>query len=297
MGGEELWPGFWFAPAAASELEAALRPTDAYHIRHVDASVGRFMLSAAAGHRCRRLFEERIAPHIIDLTKIRATFCNMGEVFFASTLRRYQAEVERSSTLDDLSLLLMRHGSDKGAGWHNYARLYAEIFRRHRKPVSNLMEIGLGTNNISIPSNMGKDGVPGASLRAWREYFPSATVYGADIDRGILFTEDRIRTFFVDQTDRSSFDDLWRAIGPITFDIFIDDGLHTLDAARLTFESSIGRLEHDGVYIIEDIPLAQSDDYLAFVRNSGHAAVLVELPHAVNDVDNALILVTRRPGC
>ena len=55
----------------------------------------------------------------------------------------------------------------------------------------NIFEVGLGTNNVDVPSNMGKDGKPGASLRAWRDYFPNA-----DIDTRILFKEDKIQTFY-----------------------------------------------------------------------------------------------------
>ena len=39
---------------------------------------------------------------------------------------------------------------------------------------------------------MGSEGVPLASLRAWRDYFKNANIYGADIDKGILKDEERI---------------------------------------------------------------------------------------------------------
>ena len=44
-------------------------------------------------------------------------------------------------------------------------------------------------------------GKPGASLRVWRDYFPNAIIYGADIDKDILFAEERIKTFYIDQLD------------------------------------------------------------------------------------------------
>ena len=43
---------------------------------------------------------------------------------------------------------------------------------------------------------MNINGKPGASLRAWRDYFENALIYGADIDKNILFKENRINTFF-----------------------------------------------------------------------------------------------------
>jgi len=38
----------------------------------------------------------------------------------------------------------------------------------------------------------------------WREYFPNANIYGADIDETILFQDERIATFPLDQTKPES---------------------------------------------------------------------------------------------
>ena len=46
-----------------------------------------------------------------------------------------------------------------------------------------LIECGLGTNNINFKSSMGINGKPGASLRMWRDFFPSARIIGVDIDK------------------------------------------------------------------------------------------------------------------
>ena len=37
-------------------------------------------------------------------------------------------------------------------------------------------------------------GSPGASLRVWKDFFSNAKIYGSDIDKDILFNEDRIFT-------------------------------------------------------------------------------------------------------
>ena len=42
---------------------------------------------------------------------------------------------------------------------------------------------------------------PGASLKAFRDFFEKSKVYGADIDRKILFKDKRILTEYVDRTD------------------------------------------------------------------------------------------------
>jgi hypothetical protein len=93
-----------------------------------------------------------------------------------------------------------------------------------------LLEIGLGTNNPDVVSTMGASGKPGASLRAFRDFLPNARVFGADIDGRILFEEERILTYYVDQTRSISFDELADKLGNEGFDLVIDDGLHSPNA-------------------------------------------------------------------
>ena len=154
-----------------------------------------------------------------------------------------------------LSGLMNNYGSDKGGknNHHNYADYYSEIFFHKRKEIKNFLEIGLGTNNISVPSNMGKDGTPLASLRAWRDFFVNANIYGADIDKNILKNEDRIKTFYVDQTNPSTISELFNNIGVNNFDVILEDGLHEFNANICFFENSIKYLSSDGTYIIEDV--------------------------------------------
>lgn len=155
------------------------------------------------------------------------------------------------------------HGSDKGEvrseghpySWrpHTFADFYERQFSNIRDHVRNVFECGLGTNNLDIASNMGINAKPGASLRVWRDYFSNAHIYGADIDRDILFEEDRISTFYCDQTDPNSISKMWKEMENVEFDIMIDDGLHTFEAGICLFENSFWKLKHGGTYIIEDV--------------------------------------------
>src|SRR6266404_476232 len=106
-----------------------------------------------------------------------------------------------------LCRVMSKYGSDKGRA-HNYTTVYSALFERRYHERLRIFELGLGSNNPDVPSTMGEFGVPGASLRGWRQLFPHALVYGADIDREILFQEDRIKTFFCDQLDQSSIREL-----------------------------------------------------------------------------------------
>jgi hypothetical protein len=156
-----------------------------------------------------------------------------------------------------------QHGSDKGSRlvggrayqWmpHRYCEFYARMFDHCRLSVRRVFECGLGTGNDQFSANMGPGARPGASLRVWRDYFPHAQIHGADIDRSILFSEDRINTYFVDQTSPALIEAMWRDVGEDAFDLIIDDGLHTVDAAETLFLGSFGKLRQGGVYVVEDM--------------------------------------------
>lgn len=153
----------------------------------------------------------------------------------------------------ELNLCFDRHGSDKST-LHDYHIFYAFILSSPES-VKAILEIGLGSNNPGVPSNMGVEGKPGASLRAWRDFCVNAEVFGADIDQDILFQDQRIHTFFVDQTDPAAFKVLAELI-PSSFDLIIDDGLHAVDANIQTMIFALSRLKPSGWFVIEDIAFA-----------------------------------------
>jgi len=147
---------------------------------------------------------------------------------------------------------MTRFGSDKG--FHSYTPLYSALFNQWRDRSLRILELGLGTNNPDLESNMGVFGAPGASLRGWRQFFPKALVYGADVDRKILFEEERIKTFHCDQLDQNSIRELWSYPELRDgMDIILEDGLHTFEANISFLEGSLEHLRPGGVYITEDI--------------------------------------------
>lgn len=162
--------------------------------------------------------------------------------------------------------ILEKHGSDKGSNklpnplfpWppHSYGGFYEFIFTPIKLQAKQICECGIGANNVNIPSNMGRKAKPGASLRAWRDFFLNAEIYGVDIDPEILFSETRIHTHQLDQTSPDSIKNYFSALGK-AFDVMIDDDLHTYDAGVCLFDNSINWLSECGYYIIEDI--ANSD--------------------------------------
>ena len=203
--------------------------------------------------------------------------------------------ITNSNSNSKLTELMNYYGSDKGGknNHHNYADFYSEIFFHRRNEIKNFLEIGLGTNNVNLPSNMGIDGVPLASLRAWRDYFKNAQIYGADIDKSILKNEERIKTFFVDQTNPESIKKLFNSIGELKFDIILEDGLHEYNANICFFENSIDYLKNNGIYIIEDVFYKDKKKFLNYFRNKNYNFSIVDIYHKKNIANNCLVIVRK----
>ena len=194
--------------------------------------------------------------------------------------------------------LFVSFGSDKAlyrpVGRHNYSTLYYKLLSSFRFKEFNLLELGIGTTNPHLSSNMGLDGTPGASLYSFQSFFEKAMIYGADIDSSILINEDRIRCFFCDQTNSESVQLLWRLNFPDKkFKIIIDDGLHEFEANKNFMENSIYKLDADGFYFIEDVltnELKLWNEYLS--KNSSKFFYFIfQIPNPVNKYDNNLLLL------
>jgi cephalosporin hydroxylase len=188
---------------------------------------------------------EQVFPLLLSIASLngKATSAAVPIACFADdTNKRFAAA--------KLKELYNQYGSDK-ARYHDYHLLYGSLLSEPTS-VTALLEIGLGTTNPRVISNMGKRGRPGGSLRAFRDFLPKAQVYGADIDRQILFEEDRITTFFVDQTDPASLTTLASLIGD-HFDLIIDDGLHSPNANLAVLDFGLRKLKIGGWLVIEDI--------------------------------------------
>ena len=199
--------------------------------------------------------------------------------WFASSLSQLESALDYGFAIHHkqgknlVAELCDKYGSDKGEikssghpyPWpaHTYADLYHRLFSHCRMEVRKVFECGLGTNNPDLASSMGVSGKPGASLRVWRDYFPNAQVYGADIDKAILFEEERIRTGYIDQLDPRAIAEYWKQVGVKDLDFMLDDGLHTFEAGVCLFRHSIDFLAPDGIYVIEDV---SAPDLLQFKR-------------------------------
>lgn len=175
---------------------------------------------------------------------------NVKSPFRAHSISDFLQSESNEFSSGKLGDLFLEFGSDKSS-IHNYDLVYEKIIGDPMK-VSGILEIGLGTNNTKIISTMGSEGKPGASLRAFRNYCPNAQIFGADIDRDILFNEERIQTFFVDQLDSKTLKELHQKL-PSNLDLIIDDGLHSIDANLRVMTFALPLLKVGGWLVIEDV--------------------------------------------
>lgn len=145
--------------------------------------------------------------------------------------------------MNKLVELFDKHKCDKGNLRHRYDRVYEPALQHLRDQEFNMLEIGI---------------YKGSSVEAWREYFPKANFYGIDIF--VRVEPENIPALNRDRVHWCKCDSLvgpneafLEMVGDIQFDVIIDDGLHTHDAQRKTFENFIPFLKQDGVYFIEDV--------------------------------------------
>jgi len=141
---------------------------------------------------------------------------------------------------------------------YGYAGLYECLFRRYRSEVTAVLEIGIGSLVPTAESSMVGYALPGyrpgGSLRAWREYFENATIFGLDVQRDTQFDEDRIVTRLCDSTDERKVREVMQEEAfPEFFDIIIDDGSHAALDQIATLRNFFQYLKANGVYVIEDI--------------------------------------------
>lgn len=78
--------------------------------------------------------------------------------------------------------------------------------------------------------NIGPNAPTKGSLRACRDESPHVSINGADLDRSIFATDDRIKNYNVDQALSAMVEANGRDVGKGALDLLIVDGLDSADA-------------------------------------------------------------------
>ena len=142
-----------------------------------------------------------------------------------------------------LDAIGLRFGTDKSSRHHDYLNFYEQVFARRRQEPLTLLEIGVFN---------------GASVRAWRDYFPNARIVGADIEpMARRWRGDRIEIEYMDQ---SNLEDLTRvAVKHGPFDIVIEDGSHLWEHQITTLKALYPFVRPGGLYVVEDLQTNYGD--------------------------------------
>lgn len=149
------------------------------------------------------------------------------------------------------------HSSGKMFPAHTYLEVYDRLFSVFKNEPINILEIGV---------------LRGTSLQLWSEYFPNATIYGADTFERTYWEgcryedvskrfKDNPRVKLVKLSsceltnmrlikERKAF---LNSIPDGHFHIIIDDGSHELVDQLFTYKNFQSKLHHDGIYVVEDI--------------------------------------------
>jgi hypothetical protein len=181
--------------------------------------------------------------------------------------------------------------------WHNYTTFYYSIFKDLSNKNLRIFELGLGTNNVNIPSNMGSNGRPGASHFGWSEFFFNSHIFGADIDTDILLNTDKIKTFYCDQRNPEIIKKMWNEPDlQDNFDIIVEDALHRFYANACFFENSIHKLKKNGYYIIENINNCEEFMFIDKIKEweiqyPDYVFTFLKIPSTCNNLDNNLLVV------
>ncbi len=157
------------------------------------------------------------------------------------------------------------YGTDKEDP-HNYSTsAYYDLFTPIADRVTSVLEIGVFT---------------GESLRAWRDFFPQASVVGLDC-HPMAGDSERIRVVAGDQGSPGDLRRLGEDFGP--FDLVIDDGSHQLKHQLTSLLYLWQFIRPGGMYIIEDIANKQWVEVLGAMPGSTH--------YFTGDLDDDFLLV------
>jgi hypothetical protein len=158
---------------------------------------------------------------------------------------------------NDISYYFNKYLSDKAI--NGYSEVYNELFTPRRYDDIKLLEIGIGTlqsteSNMLFWKEKHESYLPGASLKAFRDYFFNGIIYGVDIQPDCMINEERIHTHLFNSRNKEMCNNIFSSIN---FDFIIDDGDHHYNAQIETFENLFNKLNKGGVYIIEDLAFPQ----------------------------------------
>ena len=143
-----------------------------------------------------------------------------------------QAAATSPRAMPALHDLGLKSGTDK-ASLHQYLFFYEPLLAHLRDVSFDMLEVGVNRE---------------ASLKMWDAFFPSARVFGADVNH---YKSDRIL-----KLDQSKQEDIERVASMRPWRLVIDDGSHKPSHQLATFLAFFPRMPAGATYIIEDVEIS-----------------------------------------
>jgi hypothetical protein len=161
--------------------------------------------------------------------------------------------------LTELCRIAYKYGTDKCPQIkHAYTPFYYELLKDGRNSTRKVLELGIGhfknmeSVEVTYDPGLKRNLHRGASLYMWRDFFPNAQIYGADIRPEAIFKDKRITNYLIDERKKSDLEKLINNIGS-DIDLVIDDASHHVDDQIFAAQTLLPLLKKDLIYIIEDV--------------------------------------------
>jgi hypothetical protein len=150
--------------------------------------------------------------------------------------------------------LAYKYGTDKCPQIsHSYTPIYYELLKDKRESTKKVLELGIGNaatmGRITYKYPQYKTG---ASLYMWRDFFPTAQIFGADFLGSTLINDDRVKTFFCDERKKTDLISLIQNTGS-NIDLFVDDASHHGCNQVFACANLKPLMKKDVIYVIEDV--------------------------------------------
>ena len=133
--------------------------------------------------------------------------------------------------------LFYEHDENLIHKWDHYFEVYERYFSKYKGQKLNILEIGISH---------------GGSIQLWKKYFGNGVqIFAIDINPECEKLKQENTTIFIgSQSDTAFLTEIKEKIPMM--DIIIDDGGHTMDQQKISFEHLYSKVKDGGIYLVED---------------------------------------------
>jgi hypothetical protein len=162
---------------------------------------------------------------------------------------------------NELNNIALKCNTDKSSNYHNYTKVYNNLFKNIKDDIKCLLEIGIYAGN---------------SLRMWKQYFKNAKIYGIDIDPNCQINEYDIISILGNAADKTIIN-----LIPNNIDIIIDNGTHISEDQITSFNLLFPKLKFGGIYIVEDACCSYWPEF----NENGKQTTIDYFKEIINDIN------------